>query len=131
MSFRKKFLPFLLIVGLVFAGVLGVSSTEAFAMGSKGSSNLKFQTDANNYSKNATSIVVTGVSPTSNGVLVMLYKKGNNTPIKQIETFKYGNYKVSFSLKGLSAGKYDVHVDTYWGPQRYHSELTNYLNVQR
>ncbi|MBC1501799.1 hypothetical protein HB943_14450 [Listeria weihenstephanensis] len=120
-----------MIIGFVFAGVLGVSTTKAFAMGSKGSSNLKFQTDANNYSKNATSIVVTGVSPNSNGVLVMLYKKGNNTPVKEVETFTRGNYRISFSLKGLSAGKYDVHVDTYWGAISYRSELTNYLNVQR
>ncbi|MBC1209315.1 hypothetical protein HB815_00105 [Listeria booriae] len=131
MSLSKRALSCLLIVTFILVGVFSLSSTEAFAMGSKGSSNLKFQTDANNYSKNATSIVVTGFSPNSNGVLVMLYKKGNNTPIKQIETFNYGNYKVSFLLKGLSAGKYDIHVDTYWGPQRYHSELTNYLNVAR
>ncbi|MBC6315321.1 hypothetical protein HCJ54_06645 [Listeria grandensis] len=119
-----------MIVGFVFAGVLGVSSTKAFAMGSKGSSNIAFHTDANNYSKSATTIDVTGNSPYG-AVVVELYKKGDSKFYKRIDVNKRGTYKVSFSLKGLKSGQYDVHVNTDWSYLAFHAELTNYLNVQR
>ncbi|WP_430534314.1 hypothetical protein [Listeria rocourtiae] len=130
MNFRKRILPFLLIVGLVFAGVLGVSSTEAFAMASKGASKIAFHTDANNYSKTATTIDVIGKNP-FDAVVVELYKKGDPKFYKRIDVYKAGTYKVSFSLKGLKAGQYDVHVNSDWSYLAFHAELTHYLNVQR
>ncbi|MBC6300088.1 hypothetical protein [Listeria booriae] len=129
MSFKKKVLPFLLIVGLVFSGVLGISSTKAFAMDSKGSSKVAFHTDANTYSKNATTIVVYGLNP--NVTSVELYKKGNNKAVKILSVYDVQNYKVSFSLKGLSAGQYDVCVYSSWASARYAAELKHYLTVQR
>ncbi|WP_036081639.1 hypothetical protein [Listeria cornellensis] len=131
MSFRKRVLPFLLIVGLVFAGVLGVSSTKAFAMNSKGSSQVAFHTDANTYSKNATTIDVIGVSPNSNAISVELYKKGDSKFYKSINVYKRGPYRVSFSLKGLKAGQYDVWVNGGWGSVPYRAVLQHYLTVQR
>lgn len=131
MSFRKRVLPFLLIVGFVFAGVLGVSSTEAFAMASKGSSEIAFHTDANTYTKTATTIDVYGISNSSNGVSVELYKKGNNNAVKIISVDRKGSYKVSFPLKGLSAGQYDVCVYGSWSWKDYRAELQHYLTVQR
>ncbi|MBC1456496.1 hypothetical protein HB850_01930 [Listeria newyorkensis] len=120
-----------MIVGFVFAGVLGVSSTEAFAMASKGSSLVAFHTDANTYSKNATTIDVIGVSPNSNPISVELYKKGDSKFYKCINVYKRGSYKVSFSLKGLKAGQYDVWVNGSWGSNWYRAELQHYLTVQR
>ncbi|AQY51156.1 hypothetical protein [Paenilisteria weihenstephanensis] len=131
MSFRKRVLPFLLIIGFVFAGVLGVSSTKAFAMNSKGSSQVAFHTDANTYSKNATTIDVIGRNDHSEAISIELYKKGDSKFYKRIDLYKSGAYKVSFSLKGLKAGQYDVWVNGGWADRSYRAVLQHYLTVQR
>ncbi|MBC1777405.1 hypothetical protein [Listeria booriae] len=139
MSFRKKVLPYLLTAVLVMVGVFSISSTEAFAMNSKGSSQIAFHTDANTYSKNATTIDVYGLC-NSDGVSVELYRKGNNKAVKINDVYKgftYNSklrtyqYKTSFALKGLPAGQYDVCVYGSWGSNWYRAELQHYLTVQR
>ncbi|MBC1777404.1 hypothetical protein HCC18_03485 [Listeria booriae] len=120
----------MLIITFLFTCILGSSSTKAFAMSSKGSSKIAFHTDANNYSKSATTIDVTGTNP-FDALVVELYKKGDSKFYKRIDVYKYGTYKVSFSLKGLKSGQYDVHVNSSWSYLSFHAELTNYLNVQR
>lgn len=139
MSFRKRVLPFLLATVFVMVGVFSISSIEAFAMNSKGDANIAFHTDANTYSKNATTIDVYGIC-NSKGVSVELYRKGNNKAIKINDVnsgYNYNkitggfNYKTSFSLKGLPAGQYDVCVYGSWSWKDYRAELQHYLTVQR
>ncbi len=72
----KKIVMTLFTVALLTFGIFS-NSSEALAMTSKGA--IKFQTDANTYSKHATSIVVTGTVPTkyevNEGVNVLLVNK--------------------------------------------------------
>ncbi|MCY7843879.1 hypothetical protein MOB49_08630 [Bacillus haynesii] len=118
-----------LLMFVFFAG-----SSEAFAMTSKGAIN--FQTDANTYSKRATSIVVTGTMPKkysklNNGVTVFLVNKKGET-VKSIASDR-GNirsFRVSFSTRNIPAGKYDVHVATTWGTRTLVGELKHYITVQ-
>ncbi|MEK5503668.1 hypothetical protein [Bacillus sp. FSL M8-0168] len=117
-----------LLLVACFAG-----NSEAFAMNSKGA--IKFKTDANTYSKHATSIVVTGTlrEDNDNGYVVYLYKKGRTTPVKMIDVdHKIGtrNFKAVFSTKNIPAGKYDVIVAQSWGYKDWHGELQHYITVQ-
>ncbi|MBC1888404.1 hypothetical protein HCA63_08570 [Listeria booriae] len=139
MILRKRVLPYLLITVFVLVGVFSISSTSAFAMNSKGDASIAFHTDANTYTKTATTIDVYGIC-NSKGVSVELYRKGNNKAIKINDVYKGFNYnkvtggfsyKTSFSLKGLPAGQYDVCVYGSWGWKDYRAELQHYLTVQR
>ncbi|EFI83679.1 hypothetical protein [Listeria grayi] len=103
---------------------------SAYAMESKGSSRVAFHTDANTYSKKATTIVVRGKA-TGAGVQVSLMKKGSNKILKYISVQNKETYKVSFSLKGLKSGKYDIIVNGEWGYGSFHAELKHYLTVIR
>ncbi|MCY7789452.1 hypothetical protein [Bacillus haynesii] len=122
--FTATFLAF-----LFFAG-----SSEAFAMTSKGM--IKFQTDANTYSKRATSIVVTGTMPQpkfqlNNGCIVALInKKGKMVKYIDVDKPNIRSFRVSFSTKNIPAGKYDVTVTTTWGNQTHRSVLKHYITVQ-
>ncbi|AGN38219.1 hypothetical protein OIO07_02350 [Bacillus paralicheniformis] len=114
-----------LLVFVFFAG-----SSEAFAMTSKGAIN--FQTDANTYSKRATSIVVTGtLDRLNNGAGVFLVNKAGKT-VKYTFTgcCNKRSFRVSFSTKNIPAGKYDVIVSTDWGTRNYIGELKHYITVQ-
>lgn len=103
---------------------------SAYAMDSKGTSVIAFHTDANTYSKNATTIDVIGNSKYG-GVTISLYKKGDKNFYKRIDVNRNGKYKVSFSLKGLKSGLYDVHVNAEWGYKSFHAELKHYIKVTR
>ncbi|MBC1799705.1 hypothetical protein [Listeria booriae] len=131
MSLRKRVLPYLLITAIVLVGMFSFSSTKAFAMDSKGSSQVAFHTDANTYSKYATTIDVIGTNNHSDAISIELYKKGDSKFYKRIDYYKSGSYRVSFSLKGLKAGQYDVWVNGGWADRYYHAELKHYITVQR
>ncbi|MEB6547498.1 hypothetical protein MXL46_00065 [Heyndrickxia sporothermodurans] len=127
---KTKKLSTFLGIGLVFT-LLFSFSTNAFAMGYKGDPQVAFHTDADVYSKSATTIDVIGKSPNSEGVTIELLKKGDSKFYKRIDLDVVGNYKASFSLKGLTSGKYDVHVLGGWGSTYWKAELTHYLTVNR
>ncbi|MED0957925.1 hypothetical protein, partial [Bacillus mobilis] len=107
--------------------------SDAFAMGSKGNSNLTLSTDANNYGRGATSIDVT-VSTTAGNIVVELYKKGNNNPVARQDALfgvNGGRKTVRFYTSGLTSGQYDVVATGGWGDRKYRRELTSYINVTR
>ncbi|MED1129971.1 hypothetical protein QNH18_19850 [Bacillus paralicheniformis] len=113
---------------LVFVFFTG--SSDAFAMTSKGA--IKFQTDANTYSKRATSIVVTGtLDRLNNGAGVYLVNKaGKTVKYASVDCCNKRSFRVSFSTKSIPAGKYDVIVTTNWGTRNYIGELKHYITVQ-
>ncbi|WP_414596489.1 hypothetical protein [Bacillus swezeyi] len=105
-------------------------STEAFAMPSKGA--VKFRTDANTYTKSATSIVVTGRSPVTGTMIAvrLLNKKGNVLIYRDVHlTRGKSHFRVSFPTKKLKPGKYDVWVDAVKG-KRWHGELKRYIVIK-
>ncbi|EUJ17836.1 hypothetical protein [Listeria aquatica] len=81
--------------------------------------------------KKATTIDVIGKSPNSVGVAVELHKKGDPKFYRRIDINRAGNYKVSFSLRGLKSGLYDVKVIGGWAHMVYRAELQHYLKVIR
>lgn len=130
--YKKKIFSialFFATIGIAFC----IATPQAFAMSSKGNAKVAFHTDANTYSKKATTIVVTGKCITSpiSGTVVELYKKGNPNSIKRIDIWKGSTYTVSFKLKGLSSGLYDVKVASGWADRDYRAELKHYLKVTR
>ncbi len=129
----KKIVMTLFTVALLTFGVFS-NSSEALAMTSKGA--IKFQTDANTYSKHATSIVVTGTVSTryaevNRGVNVLLVNKKRDV-VKDIYVNgrNIRSFKVSFLTKNIPAGKYDVVVALTWGNQTHRGELKHYITVQ-
>ncbi|QWG64979.1 hypothetical protein [Bacillus mycoides] len=122
----KKFVQTLLAGIIISSGIL-FGTSDAFAMGSKGSIN--FTTDSNDYRKNATSIDVTGIMPYSGGV-VELYGKDNGE-YRRIDVKDSGRFNVSFSTSGLQSGLYDVKAAADWGSDHPRGELTNYIRVTR
>ncbi|MGG3437235.1 hypothetical protein ABER96_09985 [Bacillus subtilis] len=129
----KKIVMTLFIAALLTLGIFS-NSSEALAMTSKGA--IKFQTDANTYSKHATSIVVTGTmsgrhAELNNGVAVSLInKKGKLVKFIDVDRRNIRSFRVSFSTKNIPAGKYDVQVATTWGHQTFIGELKHYITVQ-
>ncbi|MEJ3733700.1 hypothetical protein ABEV95_17150 [Bacillus velezensis] len=128
----KKIVMTLFTVALLTFGIFS-NSSEALAMTSKGA--IKFQTDANTYSKHATSIVVTGTVPSKYevnwGVTVFLEnKKGDIVKYIVVDRHNVRNFKVSFLTKNIPAGKYDVQVALTWGTQTHIGELKHYITVQ-
>ncbi|MBY8912419.1 hypothetical protein KY305_06540 [Bacillus sp. YC2] len=128
----KKIVMTLFTVALLTFGIFS-NSSEALAMTSKGA--IKFQTDANTYSKHATSIVVTGTVPTKYevnwGVRVLLVnKKGDVVKDIDVNGRNIRSFKVSFLTKNIPAGKYDVVVALTWGNQTHRGELKHYITVQ-
>lgn len=87
----------LFTVALLTSGIFS-NSSEALAMTSKGA--IKFQTDANTYSKHATSIVVTGTMSNHElnwGVTVFLEnKKGKLVKVIDVNGHNIRSFKVSF-----------------------------------
>ncbi|MEK4646322.1 MULTISPECIES: hypothetical protein [Bacillus] len=122
----KKFVQTLL-AGIIISSGLLFGTSDAFAMGSKGSIN--FTTDSNTYGKNATSIDVTGVMPYSGGV-VELYGKDNGV-YKRIDVKNSGRFNVSFYTYDLPSGLYDVKAAADWGSDHPRGELTSYIRVSR
>ncbi|UUI54158.1 hypothetical protein [Bacillus velezensis] len=128
----KKIVMTLFTVALLTFGIFS-NSSEALAMTSKGA--IKFQTDANTYSKHATSIVVTGTVPSKYevnwGVNVLLVNKKRDV-VKDIYVNgrNIRSFKVSFLTKNIPAGKYDVVVALTWGNQTHRGELKHYITVQ-
>lgn len=124
------------LVMTLFTALLGViifaGGSEAFAMDSKGT--IKFKTDANTYTKRATSIVVTGTlaRDLDNGFsVIILNNKGKVIARKDIlHSIGSRNFRVSFSTKNLPAGKYDVQVGQEWGGRYWSGELKHYITVQ-
>ncbi|MCY8989383.1 hypothetical protein [Bacillus atrophaeus] len=129
----KKIVMTLFTAALLTFGIFS-NSSEALAMTSKGA--IKFQTDANTYSKHATSIVVTGTMPKryselNNGVTVsLLNKKGKLVKFIDVDRRNIRSFRVSFSTKNIPAGKYDVLVATTWGHQTSSGVLKHYITVQ-
>ncbi|WP_277714646.1 hypothetical protein [Bacillus atrophaeus] len=129
----KKIVMTLFTAALLTFGIFS-NSSEALAMTSKGA--IKFQTDANTYSKHATSIVVTGTMPKrlselNNGVTVSLInKKGKLVKFIDVDRRNIRSFRVSFSTKNIPAGKYDVLVATTWGHQTFSGVLKHYITVQ-
>ena len=122
-----------LLAGFVLSSGLLFGTSDAFAMGSKGHSNLTLSTDANNYGRGATSIDVT-VSTSAGNVVVELYKKGNNNPVaRQDALFRIncGSKTVYFYTSKLTSGQYDVVATGGWGDRKWRRELTNYITVTR
>ncbi|AGF28789.1 hypothetical protein WYY_16442 [Bacillus velezensis M27] len=125
-----------LVMTLFTAALLGVAifagGSEALAMDSKGT--IKFKTDANTYTKRATSIVVTGTlaKDLDNGFsVIILNNKGKVIARKDIlHSIGSRNFRVSFSTKNLPAGKYDVQVGQDWGGRYWSGELKHYITVQ-
>ena len=121
----------LFTVALLTFGIFS-NSSEALAMTSKGA--IKFQTDANTYSKHATSIVVTGTMSNHElnwGVTVFLEnKKGKLVKVIDVNGHNIRSFKVSFLTKNIPAGKYDVQVALTWGTQTHIGELKHYITVQ-
>ncbi|CCG49330.1 hypothetical protein BANAU_1309 [Bacillus velezensis YAU B9601-Y2] len=128
----KKIVMTLFTVALLTFGIFS-NSSEALAMTSKGA--IKFQTDANTYSKHATSIVVTGTVPAKYevnwGVNVLLVNKKRDV-VKDIYVNgrNIRSFKVSFLTKNIPAGKYDVVVALTWGNQTHRGELKHYITVK-
>ncbi|WP_459499449.1 hypothetical protein [Bacillus sp. C1] len=114
-----------ILSGIILSSGLLFGTSDAFAMGSKGQIN--FRTDANVYSKSATSIDVTGYVPYPNSV-VELYGKDNGE-YERIELYRAGNFSVHFNTRGLKSGLYDVKVASDTGGVHLTGELTNYLRV--
>ncbi|AGF27990.1 hypothetical protein WYY_12715 [Bacillus velezensis M27] len=127
----KKIVMTLFTVALLTFGIFS-NSSEALAMTSKGA--IKFQTDANTYSKHATSIVVTGTMSNHElnwGVTVFLEnKKGKLVKVIDVNGHNIRSFKVSFLTKNIPAGKYDVQVASTWGTRTYIGELKHYITVQ-
>ncbi len=127
----KKIVMTLFTVALLTFGIFS-NSSEALAMTSKGA--IKFQTDANTYSKHATSIVVTGTMSNhelNEGVVVdLLNKKGDSVKYIVVDGRNIRSFKVSFLTKNIPAGKYDVMVATTWGNQTHRGVLKHYITVQ-
>ncbi|MEC1259711.1 hypothetical protein P9D34_04455 [Bacillus swezeyi] len=118
------------IIAAIFIVPLFSASTEAFAMPSKGA--VKFRTDANTYTKSATSIVVTGRSPVTGTMIAvrLLNKKGNVMIYRDVHlTRGKPHFRVSFPTKKLKPGKYDVWVDAVRG-KRWHGELKYYIVIK-
>lgn len=120
-----------MLAGIILSSGLLFGTSDAFAMGSKGS--ISFSTDANNYSRSATSIDVSGQAPPGGCVLELVRKGGSVVKRIDVDAGINGKwFNVSFSLSGVPAGQYDVVANGDWGSSRhYHGELTNYLNVSR
>lgn len=128
----KKLWQTILTAVILSSGLL-LGTSDAFAMGSKGHSNLTLSTDANNYGRGATSIDVT-VSTSAGNIVVELYKKGNNNPVARQDAFfgvNGGRKTFYFSTRGLTSGQYDVVATGGWGDRTWRRELTNYINVTR
>ncbi|KAB2460768.1 hypothetical protein F8160_00070 [Bacillus sp. CH126_4D] len=128
----KKLWKTLLAAFVLSSGLL-FGTSDAFAMGSKGHSNLTLSTDANNYGRGATSIDVS-VSTTAGNIVVELYKKGNNNPVARRDAYfgvNGGRTTVKFYTSGLTSGQYDVVATGSWGDRTYRRELTSYINVTR
>ncbi|KEK21659.1 hypothetical protein [Bacillus gaemokensis] len=119
-----------ILSGIILSSGLLFGTSDAFAMGSKGSGNMGFSTDANVYSRNATSIDVSGWTSAGN-VAIELVTQGGNVVAREDRYFGVdgGSFNVSFPTRGLSTGLYDVHVNGGWGANYYHRELTSYLKV--
>ncbi|MGN4672007.1 hypothetical protein ACTFST_14485 [Bacillus cereus group sp. MYBK106-1] len=128
----KKLGKTILSAAILSSGIL-LGTSDAFAMGSKGHSNLTLSTDANNYGRGATSIDVT-VSTTAGNIAVELYKKGNNNPVARQDVefgINGGRKTFHFYTSGLTSGQYDVVASGGWGSSNWHRELTSYINVSR
>ncbi|TXR62110.1 hypothetical protein DM800_21585 [Bacillus sp. AY18-3] len=128
----KKLWQTILTAVILSSGLL-FGTSDAFAMGSKGNSNLTLSTDYNSYGRGATSIDVT-VSTTARNVVVELYKKGNNNPVAREDALfgiNGGRKTVKFLTRGLTSGQYDVVATGGWGDRKYRRELTNYITVTR
>lgn len=125
----KKLGKTLLTTCILTSGIL-FGASDAFAIGSKGNSNMGFSTDANVYSKRATSIDVSGWTSAGN-VAIELVKKGGKVVDRRDVYFGRtgGRFNVSFPTRNLETGLYDIHVSGGWGAHYYHRELTNYLKV--
>ncbi|MBJ7572883.1 hypothetical protein O0R52_03260 [Bacillus halotolerans] len=125
-----------LVMTLFTVALLGVvifaGGSEALAMDSKGT--IKFKTDANTYTKRATSIVVTGTlaRDLDNGFAVILSNNKGKVITRKDFWHSIGsrNFRVSFSTRNLPAGKYDVHVAQDWGGRYWSGELKHYITVQ-
>ncbi|QHZ49006.1 MULTISPECIES: hypothetical protein [Bacillus] len=118
------------IVVIFLLGALA-GSPKALAMPSKGA--VKFRTDANTYSKNASSIVVTGKSPVTGAMISvrLINKKGKVLLYKDIYLARgKAHFRVSFPTKRLKSGKYDVWVDVI-KDRKWHGELKRYINVKK
>ncbi|KEK22510.1 hypothetical protein [Bacillus gaemokensis] len=126
----KKFGQSVLAAGILCSGLL-FGTSDAFAMGSKGS--ISFSTDANTYSRNATSIDVSGQAPPGGCVLELVSKGGDVVKRIDVDAGINGKwFNESFYLNGVSAGQYDVVANGAWGSERtYHGELTAYITVNR
>ncbi|ASB91245.1 hypothetical protein OZL92_15635 [Bacillus sonorensis] len=128
-----KKIVMMLFTAVLLAVACFAGSSEAFAMTSKGA--IQFKTDANTYSKHATSIVVTGTlaRDLDNGYTVFLYKKGKTAPVKMIDvdhSIGTRSFRAVFSTKNIPAGKYDVIVAQSWAWKNWHGELKHYITVQ-
>ncbi|MDA7025420.1 hypothetical protein PJ311_02195 [Bacillus sp. CLL-7-23] len=121
-----------LLTAVLLVSAFFIGSSEASAMTSKGTKYVNFHTDADTYSKHATSIVVTGTMKTPNkGCLVLLInKKGDIVKYIQHYIRNTRSFRVSFLTKDLPAGKYDVVVQAPLGPNTFKRELKHYITVQ-
>ncbi|HDR7385620.1 MULTISPECIES: hypothetical protein [Bacillus] len=126
----KKFGQLLLTALILTSGLL-FSTSDAFAMGSKGDAKLKLSTNADVYSNN-TPIVVSGWTSGGAVSIELIAKDGKVVGRKDVdyENMKNGNFTVSFPTKGLK-GLYDVRLNGAWGKEDYHRVLTNYLKVNQ
>ncbi|MCY7799594.1 MULTISPECIES: hypothetical protein [Bacillus] len=119
-----------LVLAVILIGQFFFDSTEAFAMPSKGA--VKFRTDANTYTKSATSIVVTGKSPVTGTMIAvrLINKKGTVLIYRDVHlTRGKPHFRVSFPTKKLKPGKYDVWVDAVKG-KKWHGELKRYIVIK-
>ncbi len=127
MKKMKKFAQTLL-AGIIISSGLLFGTSDAFAMGSKGS--ISFSTDANVYGRGATSIDVSGNMPFSDGGVVELYGKDNGF-YRRIDVNDGGRFNVKFYTYDIPAGLYDVKVASDWGRDHRQGELTNYIRVNK
>ncbi|MDA1476656.1 hypothetical protein [Bacillus changyiensis] len=123
-----------LLTAVLLVSAFFIGSSEASAMTSKG--RIHFETDANTYTKRATSIVVRGTlehrtsSIFTDATVYLRTQYGHIVRRININAGKSYKFKVSFSTKNLSPGKYDVEVWQRSGVQVIHGELNHYITVQ-
>lgn len=120
----------ILLAALILTGGLLFGTSDAFAMGSKGSDTLKLSTNADVYSNNAT-IYVSGWTKGGDVSIELIEKGGKVVDRRDVYLdINGGNFNVSFPTKGLK-GLYDVRVNGGWGSNYYQRVLTNYLKVNQ
>ncbi|PFM53500.1 hypothetical protein COJ48_30750 [Bacillus cereus] len=119
----KKFVQTLL-AGVIISGGILFGTSDAFAYSSKG--NVDFHTDSNSYRGSAV-IVISGWAPPG-GASVELVPKGSNRAIRDQDVGS-GSFSVTWPVRGIASGLYDVHVGGTYAGTYYHGELTNYIRI--